>query len=586
MDEYFNYNNNKFKDKKFHSKRTVHHQNNYSYKNNILQFSLNAINNILVKTLNSSITLGMINITNNIPKNKNQINNNNLYINSINDCIDNKLKGNIYKTSREELLYLYPNIENIISNKSKKELKILQFNKEKLISQAKTPTKKISKNYYFNLMKNKNININITNNENIEDYNNKDNYRHSHKNSADIANENKFKKIQKNNYYIYRTSTTINSKEKNNNKYINNININRNTYKKKISLNEKYLINKTNINNKELFKEKQKHNVSGSPTNNTNKKYVYKIVNNKTKKLIVYKKNKDKINITNISKPKKDNNSNLKTNLNFDLKNIASKYNSLPYNNRNNSKNNIVNNENISPRTTRNINYNKNKKILYLNNNINRNKLLLTPNKIIKNNKADNKIKNFKNKNLNIQYNPTISNNIYNGSPYNIKTKNNINTKEKNAIKTFPINYQPINNKDKELQNKKIILYKKVKTDNNNKYNTKTFKVNNLKKKNTVFDNDENSIFKILDNTQIITPDESRYSINCNNKLHQQSGSRSNSNGNNTNQDTEYNSIKKFSNNYMMNEYMDNYNSKNDYNNNYEYMENLNKNENFSFNNM
>ena len=186
MDEYFYYNNKKFKDKKFHSKRPSHYQNNFSYKTNILQFSLNAINSILVKTLNSSINLGMINIISNIPKNKNQIINSNVYMNSINDCIDNKLKGNIHKTSHEELLYLYPNIENIIANKSKKDLKILTFDKEKLISQAKTPTKKSSKNFYFNLMKNNNININITNNENFEDYDSKHNFRHSHKNSADI----------------------------------------------------------------------------------------------------------------------------------------------------------------------------------------------------------------------------------------------------------------------------------------------------------------------------------------------------------------------------------------------------------------
>ena len=580
MDEYFNYNNKKFKDKKYYSKRPSHYQSNISYNNNILQFSLNAINSIIVKTLNSSIGLGMINITNNIPKNKNQIINNNVYMNSINDCIDNKLKGNIHKTSQEELLYLYPNIENIITNISKKELKILKFDKEKLISQAKTPTKKSFKNFYFNLMKNNNININITNNENFEDYGGKDNFRHSHKNSADISNEYKLKKIKNNNYYIYRTYTTINSKEKNNDKYINDINTDRNSYKKKISPNKKYIINKNKINYKDSIKEKQNININISPTNNiTNKKFVYKIADNKTKKLIIYKKNKDKINITNISKPKKySNNNNLKTNLNYDIKNISSKYNSLPYNNKNDSKNNIQNNlqnnENISPRTTRNINYNKNKKILYLNNNINRNKLLLTPNKNI--NKTENKIKTSKNKNLNIQYNPTISNNIYRGSSNN---KHQIKGEEKTAKKPFPINYRTINNEDKELQNKKIFLYKKVKTANNNKYNTKTFEINNLKKKNTVFDNDENSIFKILDNTQIIAPDECRYSLNSNNKLHHQSGSRSNSNGNNTNQDTEYNSIKKFSNNYMMNEYNDNYN-------NYQYMDNLNNNENFSFNNM
>ena len=93
---------------------------------------------------------------------------------------------------------------------------------------------------------------------------------------------------------------------------------------------------KNKINYKDSIKEKQNININISPTNNiTNKKFVFKIADNKTKKLIIYKKNKDKINITNISKPKKySNNNNLKTNLNYDIKNISSKYNSLPYNNR------------------------------------------------------------------------------------------------------------------------------------------------------------------------------------------------------------------------------------------------------------
>ena len=54
--------------------------------NNILQFSLNAINNILINNLNSSVSLGFLNLINdnNIPN----ILNNNTYINSLHDTID------------------------------------------------------------------------------------------------------------------------------------------------------------------------------------------------------------------------------------------------------------------------------------------------------------------------------------------------------------------------------------------------------------------------------------------------------------------------------------------------------------------
>ena len=92
-----------------------------------------------------------------------------------------------------------------------------------------------------------------------------------------------------------------------------------------------------------------------------------------------------------------------------------------------------------------------------------------------------------------------------------------------------------------------------------------------LKRKITVFDNDGNNIFKILDNTQIIGPDDIRNSLNSN-KLHHFSGS--NSNENNTNQDTDYNSIKL--NNYMINEIDKDI---------FENKGNLYADENFSFNN-
>ena len=152
----------------------------------------------------------------------------------------------------------------------------------------------------------------------------------------------------------------------------------------------------------------------------------------------------------------------------------------------------------------------------------------------------------FNKKNLNIKYNPTISNYIYKVSPKKNKFKNR---KEINTIQEYPLTYRTINNYNDEENNNKF-FYKKVKmVYKSSKYNTKTFEINDFKKKNTVFDNDGNNIFKILYNTQIIGQDDIRNSLNSN-KLHHFSGS--NSNENNTNQDTDYNSIK--INNYMINE--------------------------------
>ena len=570
MDEYLKHHHHKkFKEKKYCIKTSNQSINNSSLKNNILQFGFNAINSILINNLNSSISPGILNLTNTIPKNNtNKIMNSNAYINSINDCIDYKLKGNIYKISHNEFLNLYPNIENLTSKKalkSKKELKILKFDKEILNIQAKTPTKKISKNFYFNLMKNNNINININNNNNRADYNSDDNYRNSKKNSDRLSKEYKFKKINNKNLYIYRTCTTINSKTNSKEKYnnhLNDINHIKKTYAKKISPG-KYIINKTDIKYNDNSKEKKKNNKN---INMINKKFVYKVVDNKPKKLIIYKKNKDN-KVKNLLKNK---NNNIKINLNLDLNNLSSKYNSLPYNNINNNKNiHIQKKENESPKTTRNIDYNNNKKLLYINNNINRNKLLLTPNKNISN-KTENII-NYNNKNLNIKYNPTISNNIYRVTPKNNILKNKIN-KEIDINQKYPLTYRTINTEN--VENDKKYLNKKVITVNNNKYKTKAFEINNFKKTNTVFDNNENNIFKILDNTQIIASDDCKNSLNSD-KLHHFSGN--NSNGNNTNQDTDYNSIKKFNNNYIMND-LDNYNKN--------IFENIgNSNDNFSFNN-
>jgi len=586
MEEYFKYNPKKYKNKNNQSKLSPQKAKYTSYKDNVLQFSLNAINNILIKNLNSTINIGMLNITsNNINKNIDQIMNKNLYINSLNDCIDYKIKGNIYKISQDNFLHLYPNMNDLITNsisKHKKELKILKFDREILAPQTKTPTKEVPQHFYFNLMKNNELNNN--NNSHI---------KNSKKISSNLEIEQKTKKINNNNNIcMYRTSTTVNSKEKNKN-INNNINKNtnnnysRNTYKKKISPVKKYIISKTNANSKENSmekeREKQKQNIIGNSKhnspNNLKKELVYKTINNKPRKLIIYTKNKEK------EKEKSKNINSIKNKnihkyirTDFDLYNKSQSNNSSPKSN--NNKN--INYNNIEPlKTERNVKYNENKKILYLNNE-NKNRLLLTPNKYIKNS-PKNKPNVFKNKNLNIPYNPTISNNINKISPKNSspKKKNNLclqNNLKNNNINKYSNKYYTFNNDndnddDNDNENKSRNTYY-INKDNNIYDKYKTYEVyNDFSKRNNVFNNDNNNIFKILDNTQIITPDDcgSMQSSSMNsNKLHHFSGS----NGNNTNQETDYNSLKKFS------------DLNGDKNNNYNNIGVYESEENFSFNNL
>ena len=186
----------------------------------------------------------------------------------------------------------------------------------------------------------------------------------------------------------------------------------------------------------------------------------------------------------------------------------------------------------------------------------------------------------LKNKNLNIPYNPTISNNINRISPKNSspKKKNNLCLQSKlennNYINKYSKNYYTINNDNiNDNENKSRNTY--IKNKDNNIYDKyKTYvEYNDFSKRNNVFNNDNNNIFKILDNTQIITPDDcgSMQSSSMNsNKLHHFSGS----NGNNTNQETDYNSLKKFN------------DLNGDKNNNYNNIGIYESEENFSFNNL
>ena len=495
--------------------------------NNILQFSLNAINNIFVNNLNSTVSLGFLNLTNdkNVPK----LLNNDIYINSLYDTIDYKIKGNIYKQDKNVFLKNFPNLINLVTNKScrkisKHEIKIMKLDKDIINLKNKTPTKKIDKHYYFNMMQNNNINRNT----NKHFKNNSENIDNNLEVQSDEKRDIKKSKIINNydKYQIYRTYTTCNSEEKDKHNIINKNNvINQNkiiAYKKK-SPNKKYIIYKTSLNSKE--KSEKEKNIKISEQKNQisfNNKLIHKIIktNNSPKNLIIVNRNQENL-LKNKTKEILNN-----KNSNF------IKVNQLPKQTKHEhcQSYNIqcfkpisINKKDSFNYTNNNIIINNNKKIVF-NRNINKlNKIkYLTLANVNKNkNKTE---KNSPNKNIiNTQY--ITSNNKFN--------KVEIYPKQKDKNKYVLYN-QTINNSNNS-QRIKNAFYS---NNNKNTYN---------KSNNKVFEDDDNNIFKVIDYTQIMTPDEfnnSKYSSNSN-KLNQISSSH----GTNTNQDTDYNSLKKFNNN-------------------------------------
>ena len=517
--------------------------------NNILQFSLSAINNILINNLNSSVSLGFLNLTNSdfFPKKLN----NNLYINSLYDSIDYKIKGNIYKQDKYTLLNKFPNLSMILrnnsyKNKNRHDIKIMKFDKEIINIKNKTPIKKLNNNYYLNLMKSNNDNSyknkhHKINSENIDINMDFEENEHLEIKSPKINNN-------YNNYAIYRTCETINNSNDKHRQIYQNNNINKNAYIKKISPNKKYIINKTTMNSKEKdIKENQIKNIEPNNQVLFKNKYIYKtiqtstnspkkliIINNKTKENILKNKNKEILNkkpnlILQNKLPKQIKHEHCQSyNINSYKPNINTE--------RNTHNINITNNKNIITKRNTNTNMNKLNKIKYL---------TLTN---VNNPKTD------RNKNYNYNYNIPFS-------QQNIKSNNNNNNNKIEIIS------RPKNKNKYVLYNNKTMITNKPILKNINK-----------EKKNNVFNDDENSIFKVIDNTQIMTPDEFSNSKNSNslmnsNKLYQLNGS----NGTNTNQDTDYNSIKKFNTNkFLTNEDLmkDNY-----YNNSGNEI-------NFSFNNL
>ena len=553
QNNYNNYPHNNMRAKK-PRKLSPNKKKSFINNNNILQFSLNAINNILINNLNSSVSLGFLNLTNNefFPKKLN----NNLYINSLYDSIDYKIRGNIYKQDKYTFMNNFPNLSGILRNnsyKNRNEIKIMKFDKEIINIKNKTPIKKLNKNYYLNLMR--------SNKDNSNKYKHYKNNSENIDNNIDDENDENFdiKKSKINNNYdkytIYRQCPTINSKDKSRQIYQNN-NLNKNTFIKKISPNKMYIINKTTTNSKEKnIRENQTKLIEPKNKIVFKNKFIYKDIKteaNSPKKLIILNNKK----IENIIKNKNKEITNNKPNLIIQ--------NKLP--------------KQIKHEHCQSYNINSYKPILKTERNTYYN---INNNNII-NNSANNKVNNTNNKNIIIKRNTNTNMNQINKIKY--LTLTNIHNSKNEKNKNLNIPYSPPNSKLNNNNNIEI----SSKPKNKNKYvlcnhkmiinNRQNIKNVNKENKNNVFNDDENSIFKVIDNTQIMTPDEFNNSKNSNsltnsNKLYQLNGS----NGTNTNQDTDYNSIKKFNTNkFLTNEDLmkDNYynNSGNDVN--------------FSFNNL
>ena len=553
QNNYNNYPHNNMRAKKSR-KLSPNKKKSYINNNNILQFSLNAINNILINNLNSSVSLGFLNLTNNefFPKKLN----NNLYINSLYDSIDYKIRGNIYKQDKYMFMNNFPNLSGILRNnsyKNRNEIKIMKFDKEIINIKNKTPIKKLNKNYYLNLMR--------SNKDNSNKYKHYKNNSENIDNNIDDENDENFdiKKSKINNNYdkytIYRQCATINSKDKSRQIYQNN-NLNKNTFIKKISPNKMYIINKTTTNSKEKnIRENQTKLIEPKNKIVFKNKFIYKDIKteaNSPKKLIILNNKK----IENIIKNKNKEITNNKPNLIIQ--------NKLP--------------KQIKHEHCQSYNINSYKPILKTE----RNTYYNINNNSIINNSANNKVNNTNNKNIIIKRNTNTNMNQINKIKY--LTLTNIHNSKNEKNKNLNIPYSPPNSKLNNNNNIEI----SSKPKNKNKYvlcnhkmiinNRQNIKNVNKENKNNVFNDDENSIFKVIDNTQIMTPDEFNNSKNSNsltnsNKLYQLNGS----NGTNTNQDTDYNSIKKFNTNkFLTNEDLmkDNYynNSGNDVN--------------FSFNNL
>ena len=528
----YNYPRDNIRTKNFR-RASPHKKTSFINNNNILQFSLNAINSLLINNLNSSVSIGFLNLTNdiNIPKTLK----NNEYINSLHDTIDYKIRGNIYKQNKNIFLDNFLNVMPLLKKESSKksnrhEIKIMKLDREIIDIRNKTPTKKLDKYYYVNLVKNNNS-ANKTkhfknNSENIE-------------NNVDIGDEEKDIKKSKvmNNYdkySIYRTFTTINSKVKNiQTKNIQNnfINQNNKAYIKK-SPNKNYVINKTSLNSKEKNIKEEKNKITEPKKQISFKnKFICKVVktnNNSPNKLIILNKSKENIlkNTNKVIINNKKPNLLIKTQLPKQIKHEHSQsynihsYKPISHRERNtyfNSNNNEIKNKNTNINRNTNTNMNKLNKIKYV-----------TLTNIYKDTKENNQ----NNKNLNNNYILPI-NKIFN--------KKEIASKQNNKNKYVLCN-KTINNSNNYQKAKNVLYFK-----NNN----------NLEKKNNrneLFRDDENSIFKVIDYTQIMSQDEfsnSKNSLTNSNKMNLLNGS----NGTNTNQDTDYNSLKKFNNNnYLTNE--------------------------------
>ena len=245
MSQYFIKNNNNM---------PIRYKKHCKINNNILEYSINAINNIIIKNLNSTFNLNMLNNYNIPTINKSQNINNNIYTNSLCDLVDNKIRTELYKISLDQFINLYPNSYKYLRLKSmslKKKMKILKISQENFI-QINSEHKK-NKIYSPSKITTK---LNLNNNEIENNYNkteiknNKKLFIYRNKPSRNLQNNSEPKNKSKNifcNINDQRDNSPNNKKTTKNNCYFNKYMILKNKIPSNIPKKKKDIYNTNNM---------------------------------------------------------------------------------------------------------------------------------------------------------------------------------------------------------------------------------------------------------------------------------------------------------------------------------------------------
>ena len=239
MDVYGNHPYRKNNNKNFYNQNSIKNNNilterkkHCNINNNILEFSINAFNNIIVNNLNSTVNLNILNNYNFPTVNKAQNVNSNIYINSLCDLIDYKIKTELHKTSYDQFINLYPNLEQYLKFKSasqKKEMKVIKIpqvnfmqinnyqKKDKKYSPPVTTTKLFLSNNDKIKENNYNYKKEIKDNKKLFIYRSKQSNKEQNNSEPINKSKNIFRSIN-----TKKDNSQVNKEKIENNRYMNN----------------------------------------------------------------------------------------------------------------------------------------------------------------------------------------------------------------------------------------------------------------------------------------------------------------------------------------------------------------------------